>query len=86
MKVGIIGGIGPAKTTLIEELVKAVEQKTGEQIEFVTVHANEKDFFNQPIREKAISITKEMRCDLFTPPMSRAERRKRQRESGKKRN
>ena len=81
MKVGIIGHAESAKTTLIEALVKAVEQKTGEQVEFVNVHANEKDFFSQPIREKAISITNEMRCNLFTPPMSRAERRKSQRKS-----
>jgi translation elongation factor EF-Tu-like GTPase len=85
MKVGIIGHIDPGKKTIIEALVKAVELKTGEQVEIVSVHANEKDFFNQPIIEKALSITNEMRCNLFTPPMTRAERRKSQRKNGKKR-
>jgi len=85
MKVAVIGHMEPAKTTLIEAMIKAVESKTGEQVEFVNVHANEKEFFTQPIREKAISITNEMRCNLFTPPMSRAERRKSQRKNAQRR-
>jgi len=84
MKVGIIGHVDHGKTTILGALVKAVELKTGEQIEIVNIHEKEKDFFNQPIREKAISITNEMRCNLFTPPISRAERRKRERKNKKR--
>lgn len=76
MKVGFIGHVDHGKTTLIQELIKAVEVKTGEKIECVSIHENETDFLKQPILEKAINYTNEMRCNLFTPPMSRAERRK----------
>lgn len=84
MKVGIIGHVDHGKTTIIGALVKAVELKTGEQIEFVSMHEKEKQFFTKPIREEAISITNEMRCNLFTPPMSREERRKLERKNKKR--
>lgn len=45
MKVAIIGG--QASTTLIEALIKAVEEKTGEKIEFVDMHSKDIEEFTQ---------------------------------------
>ncbi len=85
MKVAIMGHGGIGKTTLIEAMIKAVEMKTGEQIEVVNIHSKDSEFLNQMIeRDRGISIINELRCNLFTPPMSRAERRKMNRKTKKK--
>lgn len=39
-------------TTVLEELVRAVENKTGETVICVNIHKDEMDFFNKPIVEK----------------------------------
>ena len=46
MKVAIIG---QGKASLIEALVKAVEEKTGETVEFVNVHSEDIEELTSPI-------------------------------------
>ena len=46
MKVAIIG---QGNATLIEALVKAVEEKTGETVEFVNVHSKDIEELTKPI-------------------------------------
>ena len=53
MKVAIIGSSEP-KQTLIEEIIKAVEEKTGETIEVVNIHSNEAVFLTQKVPIKQI--------------------------------
>lgn len=43
MKIAVIGHVDHGKTSIIEALVKGFEEKTGEKVEFVTVHDNEID-------------------------------------------
>ena len=80
---GIVGS--RSHPSLIEAMIKAVEEKTGEKIECVNIHSKDAEFLNQTIeRDRGIRITNET-CHIFTPQMTRAERRKSQRKSIKKR-
>lgn len=47
-KVAIIGHVDH-KTTVIEALVKAVEEKTGEKVEIVTVHKEDIKCLERPL-------------------------------------
>lgn len=58
MKVAIIGG--KASTTLIEALIKGVEEKTGEKIEFVDMHLKDIEEFTQILPENKDTYTFEL--------------------------
>lgn len=77
MKIGIIGHVDHGKSYMTSAIIEVLKNKG---VEVVTV--DEKECFDRGIshpfivRDEAIKITNEMRCHLFTPQMSRAERRK----------
>ncbi len=81
-----MGHVDHGKSCMTSAIIEVLKNKG---VEVVTV--DEKECFDRGIshpfivRDEAIKITNEMRCNLFTPPMSRAERRKSQRKNGKKR-
>jgi translation initiation factor 2 gamma subunit (eIF-2gamma) len=85
MKIAIIGHVDHGKSCLSSAIIEVLKNKS---VEVVSV--DEKECFDRGVshpfifRDEAINITNEMRCNLFTPPMSRAERRKLERKNKKR--
>lgn len=67
MKVAIIGTNAPQQT-LIEALVKAFEEKTGEQVEFVNIHSKDAEILTQKVPIKEIDPCILEPIEQFTPP------------------
>lgn len=54
MKIAIIAG--NPQQSLIESIVKAVEEKTGEKVEYVQVHEKDAEFLTQKVPVKPIIL------------------------------
>lgn len=67
-KVAIIGAITHEQKTLIEALVKGVEERTGEKVVAVNVHEKDADFLTQKVTMDEVESYLLKSVKMYSPP------------------
>lgn len=82
--IGIVGCIDSSKDSFIEEVIRALEERGAEVVVIGAEEARDRGItILDTAREEAIKLTNIMRPLMFTPPLTRRERRKLNRKNKK---
>lgn len=82
--IGIVGCIGSGKDGFTEEVIRALEERGAEVVVIGAEEARDRGItILDTAREKAIELINIMRPLIFTPPLTRRERRKLNRKNKK---
>ena len=85
MKIAVIGHVDHGKSCMTSAIIEVMKNKGVEVVTIDPEYAQDRGItLSSIIKDEAISITNESRCLLFSPPMTRAERRKLERKNKKR--